>query len=201
MRWILTAACLGVPISSAYAVSDSFTLKAQMTLTCFMTGDVTEVDLGGDLDGADNDAVVNQGAEGVNNYKIAAWGDSYCNGAHEIRVTSANNGMTAALAVPGGSDDFDTAINYTATVRGWGAATPSITTDNAGAGGFGNTGDTVTFNEESVASAFRNDAQATTTGNATDALELLITLEEGSNPLMLSDAYSDIVTVLIQADD
>lgn len=180
----MSIASVGLMNSAAYAVSDMVDVTANMPFTCVIATDAADMTLTA-LD-ADGDVIVDAGVEAT-----ATWGDSYCNGAHEIQIDSANDGMTQSGAVqPTGSDAFDLSINYTATISEWGAA-PSFTTDGTA---------TNSTAEADVATAFRNDGITTGTPRETAGLTLTVATVAGSNPLLEGD-YTDTITVFIQVAD
>ena len=108
-----------------------------------------------------------------------SFGDSYCNGGHEVTLSSAGNGMKNTAAVEAGSDAFDSTVNYTAVVNGW-AVAPGFTT--SGADG------SLTSGAVLVAGAFRK----------TSGLEVQFDtiVPDVPNPL-LEGNYTDTVTLTV----
>lgn len=177
----MSIASVGLMNSAAYAVSDPVDVTANMPFTCVIATDAADMTLTA-ID-ADSNAIVDAGVEAT-----ATWGDSYCNGAHEIQIDSTSNGLVQdpVATQPADSDAFDLSINYTATISEW-AAAPTFTTP---------TNNTA---EVDVETAFRNDG-ATTGDRKTAGLTLTVATVAGSNPLLEGD-YKDTITVFIKVKD
>lgn len=127
----------------------------------------TEVDFG--LIGTEDGFVLDVAAESV------TFGDSYCNAAHKISLTSEFTGMQPLVTPNVFDGDFDTTVHYVASVSGWSnpvaldTSSPSLLPSIASVGG-----------------AYRADTD----------LEVSIAPQDSANPVV-AGVYTDTLTLEI----
>lgn len=104
--------------------------------------------------------------------------DSYCNAAHLVTLTTANDGMTVDTPVMAGSDAFDDFINYRATLD-W---NNQFSFNTGGTGG-------LEFTTTQINGAFRAD-------DVTLVFTIPFPYTGGANPLLAGE-YTDQFTLTI----
>ncbi len=190
LRILASAAALGLLAAPAYADdtdSDQITIQGKIGKTCVLGGSPA---LAVDLDALDG-LNANAFAVALTPVDVGPWGDSYCNTAHDLTLTSANQGLTTtASAAFTGSDAFAEKVDYTAVVAAdrWGAGGVSLDTE---------VGATKTTD---VTGAFRNDNDSNTNAATTqDGLLVVITTKANTTAPLLFGDYEDTLTLELAA--
>lgn len=192
---VSTVSALSMLGGAAFAndtATDDLDLEGTQANVCVLTApadtDVALGTLGGD------DAVL---ASGDIDAEVS-FGDSYCNFAHTLTLSSENGALVNddadGLAAPGTSDDIASSIDYIAAIADgeWGAALTLNTSTNTATGA-------AEDNDVDIDTAFRNDAAAT--GGNDDADGLTITIDDLGSDVdgtpLLTGTYADTLTVTL----